>query len=418
MGGNESVVAIHGGTGREDRLKTPEAFRDDSNVQVRVATDAVGEGINLQRAHHMVNDDLPWSPNRLQQRFGRIHRIGQTEVCQLWTRVAEDAREGDVYRTLLEKLEPARQALGGQVFDVLGTLQFEDRPLWDLRIDALRCGERAEARRLQPYSSESVVIEAFSQLVGTIRQLEPRRYEITPVPAAVRNRDRLIRAAEPVLSRYERIVCDKSLLALQGQVPAALICPGHSLLDATLDLTSERHRDLLRRGTDWVDARDSSITHRVLVYLEHAIRDARSSRRARLARFANKCSMSNWMQPDMRDTGITAPIAISGHRSPETRYRRATIPTRVQLDYPGNLKQRALGRAIAQIVPNHLRELRARRLAWTNKTRAAVKQALATRPSIVSSRSWATISRAASPRAGNSASSRSRDPWQPGTSRA
>ena len=107
MGGNESVVAIPGGTGREDRLKTPEAFRDDSNVQVRVATDAVGEGINLQRAHHMANDDLPWSPNRLQQRFGRIHRIGQTEVCQLWTRVAEDAREGDVYRTLLEKLEPA-----------------------------------------------------------------------------------------------------------------------------------------------------------------------------------------------------------------------------------------------------------------------------------------------------------------------
>jgi SNF2 family DNA or RNA helicase len=78
-----------------------------------LATDAAGEGINLQRAHLMVNDDLPWNPNRIEQRFGRIHRIGQTEVCHRGNLVADETCEGDVYHTLLEKLDEARKALGG-----------------------------------------------------------------------------------------------------------------------------------------------------------------------------------------------------------------------------------------------------------------------------------------------------------------
>ena len=85
-----------------------ESFTHDPDVQVLLATDAAGEGINLQRAHLMVNYDLPWNPNRLEQRFGRIHRIGQTEVCHLWNLVAEETREGEVYHRLLEKLEQAR----------------------------------------------------------------------------------------------------------------------------------------------------------------------------------------------------------------------------------------------------------------------------------------------------------------------
>ena len=67
LGREESVVLIHGGMGREDRLKAQEAFRHDPHVQVLLATDAAGEGINLQRAHLMVNYDLPWNPNRLEQ---------------------------------------------------------------------------------------------------------------------------------------------------------------------------------------------------------------------------------------------------------------------------------------------------------------------------------------------------------------
>src|SRR5690606_23489629 len=114
----EAITMIHGGMGREERRAAQERFLHDPEVRVLLATDAAGEGINLQRAQLMVNYDLPWNPNRLEQRFGRIHRIGQTEVCHLWNLVADETREGDVYRRLLEKLEEARQALGGQVFDV------------------------------------------------------------------------------------------------------------------------------------------------------------------------------------------------------------------------------------------------------------------------------------------------------------
>ena len=112
LGRPEAVVEIHGGVGREDRRKVVEAFTHDKEVLVMVANDAAGEGINLQRAHLMVNYDLPWNPNRLEQRFGRIHRIGQTEVCHLWNLVAKDTREGEVYARLLEKLETARKAFG------------------------------------------------------------------------------------------------------------------------------------------------------------------------------------------------------------------------------------------------------------------------------------------------------------------
>ena len=108
LGRKEAVVIIHGGMGREERMKAQESFRHDPEVQVLLATDAAGEGINLQRAHLMVNYDLPWNPNRIEQRFGRIHRIGQTEVCHLWNLVAEETREGEVYRMLLEKARTKR----------------------------------------------------------------------------------------------------------------------------------------------------------------------------------------------------------------------------------------------------------------------------------------------------------------------
>src|SRR5690606_2247628 len=87
LGKPEAVITIHGGTNRDDRRKAQEEFRNNPDVLVLVATDAAGEGVNLQNANLMVNYDLPWNPNRLEQRFGRIHRIGQTEVCHLWNLV-------------------------------------------------------------------------------------------------------------------------------------------------------------------------------------------------------------------------------------------------------------------------------------------------------------------------------------------
>ena len=93
----------------------------------------------------MVNYDLPWNPNRIEQRFGRIHRIGQTEVCHLWNLLAEETREGDVYKRLLEKIELEREALGGGVFDILGQL-FREQRLRDLLIEAIRYGDQPEVR--------------------------------------------------------------------------------------------------------------------------------------------------------------------------------------------------------------------------------------------------------------------------------
>ena len=110
-----------------------------------MATDAAGEGLNLQAAHLMVNYDLPWNPNRIEQRFGRIHRIGQHEVCRLWNLVAADTREGEVFPRLLDKMEEQRGAYGGKVFDVLGEA-FEEQPLRDLLIEAIRYGDQPEVR--------------------------------------------------------------------------------------------------------------------------------------------------------------------------------------------------------------------------------------------------------------------------------
>src|SRR6266516_4115651 len=240
LGLEEAVVTIHGGMGREERRKAQEDFTQDKSVQVLVATDAAGEGINLQRAHLMVNYDLPWNPNRLEQRFGRIHRIGQTEVCHLWNLIASETREGEVFKRLFEKLEEERKALGGQVFDVLGRVRFENQSLRELVLQAIRYGdqpevrarlnqavdnaldrqrlrelleeralaratldasqvrairedmERAEARRLQPHFIADFFLTAFKLLGGSVRVREAGRYEITHVPVVIRTRDRQI----------------------------------------------------------------------------------------------------------------------------------------------------------------------------------------------------------------------------------
>jgi len=424
LGRKEAVVMIHGGMGREDRMKAQESFKHDPEVQVLLATDAAGEGINLQRAHLMVNYDLPWNPNRLEQRFGRIHRIGQTEVCHLWNLVAEETREGDVYRKLLEKLEQARQSLGGQVFDVLGKLQFEGRALRDLLIEAIRYGdqpevrarlttvlehaldrghlqdlleeralahdamdasrvhriredmERAEARRLQPHYIESFFHEAFHLLGGSAKQREPRRFEITHVPAPVRNRDRLIGIGEPVLPRYERIAFEKSLVAPQGQPLAAFICPGHPLLDSVIDLTLERHRDLLRRGAMLVDERDLGMDPRVLFYLEHAIQDA-SLTRSGERRVVSKRMLYVELDAD----GTTRNM----HYAPYLDYRPLAedepgvdaILARPECEWiTREVEQRAQSYAVAHVVPEHLNEVRGAKLALIAKTEAAVKDRL------------------------------------------
>ncbi len=424
LGRPGAVVVIHGGMGREDRRKAQESFLYSSDVQVLLATDAAGEGINLQRAHLMVNYDLPWNPNRLEQRFGRIHRIGQTEVCHLWNLVAGETREGDVYRRLLEKLEEARNALGGQVFDVLGKLQFEGEPLRDLLIKAIRYGdqpdvrarlnqavensldrvhiqdliedralahdamdssrvarvredmERADARRLQPHYIESFFLEAFKRLGGTVRQRETRRYEISNVPAPIRNHDRQQGAGQPVLAQYERVAFEKDLINPPGLPLAAFLCPGHPLLDSVLGLTMERNRDLLKRGSVLVDDRDSSTAPRVLFFLEHAVQDASvlpSGERRTISRRllyveidgADKTRHLQYAPYlDYRPLKEEEPAPKTLFDRPECQWISREV------------EQRALAHAIAQMVPEHLEEVKSRRESWVEKTRAAVKDRL------------------------------------------
>ena len=424
LGRKEAVVMIHGGVGREERLKVQESFKHDPEVQVLLATDAAGEGINLQRAHLMVNYDLPWNPNRIEQRFGRIHRIGQTEVCHLWNLVAEETREGDVYRKLLEKLEQARQSLGGQVFDVLGKLQFEGKSLRDLLIEAIRYGdqpevrarlttvlehaldrdhlqdlleeralahdamdasrvhriredmERADARRLQPHYIESFFHEAFQRLGGTAKQREPRRFEVTHVPAPVRNRDRLIGIGEPVLPRYERIAFEKSLVAPQGQPLAAFVCPGHPLLDSVIDLTLERHRDLLKRGAVLVDERDTGTQPRVLFYLEHAIQDAGITR-AGERRVVSKRMLYVELDADGTMRHVNYAPYLDYRPLAEGEPGVDAILDRPECVWiTRELEQKAQGYAVAQVVPEHLAEVRGPKLALIAKTEAAVKERL------------------------------------------
>jgi superfamily II DNA or RNA helicase len=424
LGRKEAVVIIHGGLGREERKKAEESFKHDPEVQVLVATDAAGEGINLQRAHLMVNYDLPWNPNRIEQRFGRIHRIGQTEVCHLWNLVAEETREGDVYHILLEKLAEARETLGGQVFDVLGKVQFEGKPLRELLIEAIRYGERpevrsrltsvvshafdrsqleqlieeralahdamdasrvhkireemerAEARRLQPHYIESFFLEAFQQLGGSVKLREPRRYEITHVPATIRNRDRLIGIGEPVLQRYERVAFEKSLIAPQGQPLAAFICPGHPLLDATIDLNLERNRDLLRRGAVLVDERDPGTKPRVLFYLEHSIQDAGTTRSGE-RRVVSQRMLYVELDADAKARHLQYAPYLDYRPLKDDEPDVEAFLVRPECAWvTRELEQKAQSYAVAQVVPEHLGEVKSRKLELIAKTEAAVKERL------------------------------------------
>ncbi len=335
LGSPAAVVAIHGGHSREERRRTQERFTNDEDCSVLVATDAAGEGLNLQQAHLMVNYDLPWNPNRLEQRFGRIHRIGQEEVCHLWNLVAEDTREGHVYLRLLDKLEEQRRALDDQVFDVLGEA-FRGRPLRELLMEAVRYGDRpgkqaeldrvidervgeglaelieehaldavvigtnelqqlrhvmdeAAAQRLQPHHVRSFFLTAFEGLGGRAVEREPGRFQVQRVPSQLRADDRRSGQAAPLLGSYERVCFAREQRGERGQALAALVCPGHPLLDTVVAATIERNAGVLKQGTVLVADDDPATQEATLVAYEHsivsAVKDGRGERTTVSRRF-------------------------------------------------------------------------------------------------------------------------------------
>ncbi len=424
FGRPQAVAQIHGGMNRDARREAQERFLNDPEVRVLLATDAAGEGINLQRAHLMVNYDLPWNPNRLEQRFGRIHRIGQSEVCHLWNLVATDTREGAVYERLLVKLEQARKALGGQVFDVLGELEFDGKPLRDLLIAAVRYGfradvrerqvrviegavdverirellrtaglasetmdtsriaalraemERAEARKLQPHHIGSFFRAALPRARGALRPRETGRWQITQVPAEVRDLGRSLGSGrrKPVVTRYERVAFDKERLVVRGRPRAEFLAPGHPLLDAVVAWTGREYGGLLQRGAVLVDESDPGTEPRVVLTLSHEVRAGRV--RGREPRVLSKRMLSveltrkeAWKAGpaphlDFRPLGSDEPSAAELLGRPECRWIRE------------GLRARARSHAIAEAVPEHVGEVLSTSVARIRKTADKVRERL------------------------------------------
>jgi SNF2 family DNA or RNA helicase len=423
LGNHEAIVTIHGGTHRDERRKIQALFRSDPEVRVLIATDAAGEGVNLQNANLMVNYDLPWNPNRLEQRFGRIHRIGQIEVCHLWNLVAKETREGDVYHRLLEKLEVESEALKGRVFDILGEV-FEETSLKDLLMQAIRYGdqpevrarltqkidqaldhdhlksllnrnalaqeamspdrlfsvkeemEKAEARRLQPYFVRAFFMKAFEQLGGSMYPRELGRYEITHVPTTIRERDRRItgrnrREQEPVLKRYDRVCFEKDALQpveKPGITRAVLMHPGHPLMLSVSDVLLEQHANLLRQGTVLVDPSDDGTEPWLMFLVTHEVKSGDGqvlSKRMQFVRVNPDASTSfaGW-----------APHLDLEPLDPSHRSKVKEI-----LDAPwihADQEQRAIALAATTLVPEHFREVSVRRISHVDKTLTAVHDRL------------------------------------------
>lgn len=419
LGNPEAVITIHGGVNRDNRRKAQEEFRNNPDVLVLVATDAAGEGVNLQNANLMVNYDLPWNPNRLEQRFGRIHRIGQTEVCHLWNLIAKETREGDVFQRLFDKLEVEKQALGGKVFDILGEA-FENRSLKELLIEAIRYGEspevqaklnqvidgaldtehlkeilrrnalveqhmsmedlyavkeemeKAEARKLQPYFIRAFFTEAFQNVSGEMRPREPGRFEVRHVPAAIRERDRVIgESRTPVLKKYERICFEKDLVRIHGKPMADLIHPGHPLMHAATDLVLSAHRTKLKQGAVLVDPNDDGVEPRILFMVDHSVREANGDQ----PRVASR--RLQFVEIDQHGNAFHAGWAPHLDLQPIDDYDLKLVQD--ILDAPWistNLEGLALNHASQHLVPEHYQEVKARRERQADKIMAAVKARL------------------------------------------
>jgi len=312
------VCTIHGGMPLEARIEAEGIFKNEA--QVMVATEAAGEGINLQFCHLMINYDLPWNPNRLEQRMGRIHRYGQTREVTIFNLVASDTREGRVLKRLFEKLDEIRAALGSdKVFDVIDEL-FPGRNLAQLlteaaanartlddilheidiyvdeayianvkanlgeslatrHIDYTRIREmnaQAREQRLIPEYTQAFFQRAWTRLEGRMR---PRRdmgrpgfFTVDRVPYAIRAiaaDDEFRRRFGSLQRRYPLITFDKELAMREAR--AVFVSFGHPLFEAVLQWAEKTLMSALQQGATFLDPdgrRDG-----VLLFFEGQISD-------------------------------------------------------------------------------------------------------------------------------------------------
>ncbi|ORW93959.1 helicase [Mycobacterium sp. IEC1808] len=404
LGKPDAVQAIHGGVRRLERRVITEEFTKNRSCQILLATDAAGEGLNLQAAHLMVNYDLPWNPNRIEQRFGRIHRIGQEEVCRLWNLVASNTREGAVFVRLLIKVEEQRKAYGGKVFDVLGEA-FSETSLRDLLLEAIRYGDQPEvkakmheiidgqvseglkelleerslaaehlaeadlaklraamdearARRLQPHYIELAFKAAFTRVGGRIAKREQGRYEIANVPAP-------IRAGKfgPIATKYDRITFDLSQVQPDGLARADLLAPGHPLHDAVMDEAIRRHGGALNSGTVLVSS--TLEEPHLLVGVIEEVADATGATVSRRFGYAYVDSF-----------GTVSPAGPAPYLDCVAAPDVPAVASARQLPWLNDAEDRAISWIITNQLPEYLAEVQPRRAAELAKTRELVTKRL------------------------------------------
>jgi superfamily II DNA or RNA helicase len=308
------VAVIHGGMPMEERIEQERLFRDE--VQVMVATDAAGEGLNLQFCRLMVNYELPWNPNRLEQRMGRIHRYGQDRKVFVYNLLYEETVEGRVLKTLMEKLSLMRERLGDSVFDVIGDLLHGVR-LEERIMEALLQGD-STAAEIEVSKQTEASLEQFRQALEeyalaehhldltAIQEDEPRSRIFRIVPWDV---ERFTKVAVPLVGgsvqpdrnpgvyrlslprefakRYNlpeshvrglRVAFERKI-AREAKPQAEFLAPGHPLFDALtahFGSTEELPRKAIlvdpqgRHGSLWVyrarviDGNRSSVLERLL----------------------------------------------------------------------------------------------------------------------------------------------------------
>lgn len=404
IGKPDAVRAIHGGVRRAERRLITEEFTKNRDCQILIATDAAGEGLNLQAAHLMVNYDLPWNPNRIEQRFGRIHRIGQEEVCRLWNLVASNTREGEVFTRLLEKLDQMRQTYGGKVFDVLGEA-FSETPLRTLLMDAIQYGElpetkakmhqivdasvgdgllelleeralasehlaeadllalraamdEARARRLQPHYIELAFKAAFTRLGGRIAKREQGRYEISNVPAHIR-----ASRHGPIATKYDRVTFDLSHVQPDRFPRADLLAPGHPLHDVVMDEAIRQYGRTLHSGTVLVSATIDE--PQLLVGVIEEVADATGDSVARRFSYAY-----------VNSSGVVSPAGPAPYLDCVSAPDTTAVRDATQLHWLAAAENQATSWIISRQLPEYVAEVQPRRAAELSKARTLVSRRL------------------------------------------
>ncbi|MBT9164893.1 MAG: RNA polymerase-associated protein RapA [candidate division WS2 bacterium] len=291
------VNAIHGGMNQNDRVDAEKIFKNETEIMV--ATEAAGEGINLQFCHLMINYDIPWNPNRLEQRMGRIHRYGQNKDVFVFNMVAEDTREGEVLTKLFDKLEEIRTALGSdRVFDVIGDT-FLGINLYQLMIEAVvgarnmeetikeldikideeyikkikevlgeslatryidysrikEMAEKAKENRLIPEYLEEFFKDAWGKVEGKFRTLKDKLLALDSVPFEIRKFSDEVDFKNrygPILRTYPKVTFDKAI-AFSNPDEVEFISFGHPLLEALLEWVEKKYFSSLQKGAVFKD---------------------------------------------------------------------------------------------------------------------------------------------------------------------